>query len=329
VSWFEKITGFREQDYATTQSLLCVQAGKLVSPHSSRRYSVGILETPTLSELRERTVAFPRGLPNTVRVVVGDARALHRDRENRGALFQVASQFNLLEMVHEDVTPEQGITRYESDRTQGPACAIAAGAATIYRNYLVPLEGSIGQTKRRQIDCLRDVGSALGNENGHLWQMRNGYAIFGKGGLLEVDRRLASLDEAGIDQLRSKLRIGLHCGVDVTDAEEAHSVSQAFCSALPVAYNASAGTRSAWKRFATLILEAAYEATLLAGMLQENRGARSVVFLTRVGGGAFGNDTEWIHEAIRRSLRLASGLDVRIVTFSAPDRDLLSLEQLA
>ena len=50
--------------------------------------------------------------------------------EYEGALFQVASQFNALEMISPTVTPEEGATRYEHDRTQGPACAMAAGAAT-------------------------------------------------------------------------------------------------------------------------------------------------------------------------------------------------------
>jgi hypothetical protein len=65
------------------------------------------------------------------------------------ALFQVASQFNALEMVAPNITPEDGVTRYQHDRTQGPACAIAAGAATIYRNYFVPVAGGIGQTAAR------------------------------------------------------------------------------------------------------------------------------------------------------------------------------------
>ncbi len=98
-----------------------------------------------------------------VSTVVGDVGQLHRDPANRHALFQVASQFNLLEMTGPDVTPEDGVTRYAYDRTQGPACAIAAGAATVYRNYFVPVGGQIGQTQDRQIDCLKDIGTALGN----------------------------------------------------------------------------------------------------------------------------------------------------------------------
>ena len=46
------------------------------------------------------------------------------------------------------MTPEHGVTRYQHDRTQGPACAIAAGAATIYRNYFAPVGGG-----SRSPDC--------------------------------------------------------------------------------------------------------------------------------------------------------------------------------
>ena len=79
--------------------------------------------------------------------MTGDVRHMHKSPENAGALFQVASQFNMLEMTGPEVTPEHGVTIYQYDGTQGPACAIAAGAATIYRNYFAPIGGSEGQTK--------------------------------------------------------------------------------------------------------------------------------------------------------------------------------------
>ncbi|WP_423186374.1 hypothetical protein ACO1PK_14805 [Alishewanella sp. d11] len=44
---------------------------------------------------------------------VADVLELHANPDNAGALFQVASQFNLLEMVSPNVTAEQGITRYQ------------------------------------------------------------------------------------------------------------------------------------------------------------------------------------------------------------------------
>ena len=56
-------------------------------------------------------------------MVCGDVRQMNRQPANAGALFQVASQFNLLEMTGPAVTPEEGVTRYQGDPTQGPACA--------------------------------------------------------------------------------------------------------------------------------------------------------------------------------------------------------------
>lgn len=75
-----------------------------------------------------------------VREVVANVQNLHRDESTAGSLFQVAS-FNLLEMGSPSVTPEAGVGIYENDHTQGPACAIAAGAGTIYRNYFALVKG--------------------------------------------------------------------------------------------------------------------------------------------------------------------------------------------
>jgi len=99
-------------------------------------------------------------------------------------------------------------------------------------------------------------------------------------------------------------------------------VSQAFCSALPVRY--SNVPREHWKGFATLVLEAAYEATLLAAAENAGRGGTNIVLLTRLGGGAFGNDDQWIHGAMHRALHSSGGfgLDVRLVSYGAPSNTL-------
>jgi hypothetical protein len=243
-------------------------------------------------------------------------------------LFQVASQFNLLEMVGPDVTPENGVTRYVHDRTQGPACAIAAGAGTIYRNYLVELDCAIGQRAHRQIDCLADLGEAFGNADEALWKMRNGYALCTEEGLRTIDARLESSSDGELDSLRELLRIGFHRNVQVTDSSDpAQAVSQAYCSALPVAY--SGLPARLWERFARLVLEALYEATLLSGVLNARDGGSNKVFLTRVGGGAFGNDLRWINLAIARALRMVrpADLDVRIVCYGQVTADVRELVQ--
>ena len=187
MDWFEKLTGFREAGYDETRARLEIAGTKLRSRVNGKSYETGELELVSLQTLRERSEAAGH-LPGRIRtsVVTGDIRRMHRSPETAGALFQVASQFNLLEMVSPDVTPEHGVTRYQNDHTQGPACAIAAGAATIYRNYFAPIGGVQGQTATRQLDGLADLGAALSGRTklpvGDLWTMKNGYALGNKVG---------------------------------------------------------------------------------------------------------------------------------------------------
>jgi len=188
MDWFEKLTGFRETSYDDTRAKLKVEGSQLQSLINGKSYGIGELELVPLQALRER-VKSAGGLPGRLKVcvVAGDVRQMHQSSENAGALFQVASQFNLLEMVSPTVTPEDGVTRYQHDRTQGPACAIAAGAATIYRNYFAPVGGGYGQTAKRQFDGLANLGKALGEALDQpveaLWEMQNGYALCTRAGL--------------------------------------------------------------------------------------------------------------------------------------------------
>jgi hypothetical protein len=125
---------------------------------------------------------------------------------------------------------------------------------------------------------------------------------------------------------RTELRIGLLSDAEVTEAvgPDRLLVSQAFCSALPVAY--SDISPDSWGPFAQLVLDAAYEATLCAAVLNARRGASHVVFLTLLGGGAFGNHTNWILSAIQRALGLTRhyDLDVRLVSYGAPSNELVA-----
>jgi hypothetical protein len=123
VDWFERLTGFKETSYDETRKRLVVEGEVLRSLVNGRGFAVGRLEGVSLQALRER-VTSGDDLPGrlAVRNISGDVRQLHLTPEFTGALFQVASQFNLLEMVSPSVTPEQGVTRYQNDRTQGPAC---------------------------------------------------------------------------------------------------------------------------------------------------------------------------------------------------------------
>jgi hypothetical protein len=70
-----------------------------------------------------------------------------------------------------------------------------------------------------------------------------------------------------------------------------------------------------------MILEGAYEATLLAAAWDRDyRGGSGIVFLTMLGGGVFENKKKWIREAISKALKACPfGLDVRLCHFQHID----------
>jgi len=105
-----------------------------------------------------------------------------------------------------------------------------------------------------------------------------------------------------VDGLRQRLRIGVQWDTLVTIRGSTHTVTQAYCSALPVAYSRHSPDR--WEPFARLVLEAAYETTLCAAVLNARSSGNNRVYLTLLGGGAFGNRTGWITDAVERALRL-------------------------
>jgi hypothetical protein len=332
MDFFERVTGFPERTYAQTRDRLEVIGKALRSKVNGAEYRIGEFELAALHALRDRVAKSggPAGRPR-VSLVQGDVRKLHQAHEYEGALFQVASQTNCLEMVGPDVTPEDGVARYEYDRTQGPACAIAAAAATIFRNYFVPVGEHQGQTAQYQLDGLAEVGAALSTALRKpldaLWRTRNGYALATLSGLGLITAYIGMLDERARDDLGGKLRIGIHRDVEVTDTlnRPGPLVSQAFCSALPVAYSGVAATH--WQPFAQFVLDAAYEATLLEAVLNAQRGVSNIVLLTTLGAGAFGNDDAWIHAAIERAVSKVHGfdLDVRLVSYRAPSAEVRAL----
>ncbi|MGB5292684.1 MAG: hypothetical protein WBN41_14670 [Lysobacterales bacterium] len=316
--WFEDLTGFVEVSPDQVRSQLVVSDNRIKSRVNGNTFVCGELQTPSLAELRSTpTQKQVAAGPIKVREVISDVTSLHLDPDNAGALFQVASQFNLLEMPSQHVGPERGVGVYEYDLTQGPACAVAAGAGTIYRCYMAEVNGKTGQSADSQIDCLEDMGKVLGNTDGRLWQMQNGYAMATSTGLSEISERIRTMSKHQRDFLRQKLRIGIQWDTQVTLDDCTHLVTQVYGSALPVGY--SYHDSRSWEPFARLILNASYEATFWAALLNFARTGNNKVYLTLLGGGVFGNDEDWILTAIRRALELFARvpLDVAIVSYKA------------
>lgn len=160
----------------------------------------------------------------------------------------------------------------------------------------------IGELELVSLQSLRERVGSLGGPAGRLaadlnrpvealWKMTNGYALCTRVGLDAIAEHLKAMRPDQLDTLSGRLRVGVHSGVEVTDVEVARRprVSQVFCSALPITYSRVPSAH--WKPFASLVLEAAYEATLLAAILNKQRGMSNVVLLTHLGGGPLATRT--------------------------------------
>ena len=315
MTWFHDLFGFHETTADAARAQLAYDDGTLTSHANGRCFHAGPFEMPSLAELRERTPRLGDSGPIHLQEIVADAGALHAAPASDGALFQAASQFNMLEMVGPHVTPEDGIAGYEHDRTQGPACAIACGAGTAVRQYFVPYGGGLGQTAERQLDGLADMGRALDNEAHGFWRMSNGYALANTTGLMALNHRLTGMSAAERDALGAQLRVGVQWSTEVTRENAGHRVAQVYSAALPIGY-ATAPTEL-WEPFARLVLDASYEATLHAARINADATGNRDVFLTLIGGGVFANPLDWILDAIAKALAAhnRSGLDVHIVSY--------------
>ena len=215
--WFDELLGFKEQNPEQVRKNILISENKLISRKNKKSYQYGELSTPSLTELRN-SISVSTTLERKLKLteVVANVQSLHCSAENNSAFFQAASQFNLLEMVSPNVTPEEGVGGYEYDRTQGPACAIACGAGTIYRNYFAHVNGKTGQTFDNQIDCLKDIGLALEYDKLGLWEMSNGYALLTNEGLKYINKVINDCNVDEFEQLKGLLRIGVQSETEVT-----------------------------------------------------------------------------------------------------------------
>lgn len=289
--------GVLHSTYVETDDERCT----LITPRG--RIDVGTFHLPSVAQLR--AVCPPLGSePAALRRIKADVQDLMADPNNHGATFQVASQFNLLEMPGPKVRPSDGIRAYADDHTQGPACAMATAGATIFRNYYLQRDEAQVDTTE---DLRCDLAERLGCSEASLWSCMNGYLIPAHDGLTRANSALHRLDPA---EAAAPLRIGVHTGAEVTLPDViGQRVNLALASAVPMAYFPM--PVADWQPLATTILTGAYEATLLQAQRTRAAGGSSKVFLTTLGGGAFGNPSEWIYRAMFRAVQTA-GAGLRI-----------------
>ena len=117
-----------------------------------------------------------------------------------------------------------------------------------------------------------------------------------------------------LDSLAALMRVGVHTNVGVNFSsrwkvcEQACHVQQVYCSACSCSY--SGMSNQLWQQFARLVLQANYEATLLAAASHVDGSGH--VFLTFIGGGVFRNDMNWIVDAIASAVWNVSRMHVQL-----------------
>jgi hypothetical protein len=328
INWFEALFGIKEAALlhgSSTydkihQSFDLINEdsdqGILYSKYNQKSYQFGRLELASLSELRAQVAGIlsqqaPKsiGMKNQLSQEIGDVKEFHKNPKNNHALFQVASQFNLLEMPSKSCIPEEGIDQYNFDGTQGPACALSAAAGTLYRNYFIkvdPQDSQRGQFKQRQIYTLDEFEKALNIE----FNYKNGYATLDLYDRSIVNQAIEELTEAEKDELKGKIKYGIQWNTEVTTVPSKEQfVQQIYCSAIPM----NEYEQESYATMATLVQDALYEATLLTAIINQAKNGSSRVFLTTVGGGFFYNADAWIFDALEKAMRSIPQVGLEVI----------------
>ena len=342
-TWFKMVFGFDEfirgpSKQATEQVTTFLKLNdrdpnnlKLICQHQdfNYKYDIGKYELASLgyiiSNLQKHVnfsdAAACRGGSFGLKydIIIGSVEDFHRSHEMNGALFQAASQFNSLEMVDPNVTPESGITGYCNDHTQGPACALSCPTGAIFRNYFgFPSGGKMWggkQTTSNQIDTLSELHAyikEITKDSGSFWTTKNGYLT-----LTPDDEKLEKMkimleNPLYREEAASRIKFSVHSNIPVCYTN-GHKVHQIYTSAIPIAYT---GTRVELPEdhphafFAKFILNASYIATLATAALyacdrfQPVNTFRQKVVITSIGGGVFNNHPNWINDAIKNACKL-------------------------
>ena len=88
MDWFERLTGFKETNYAETRTKLAVDGDRLTSLVNGKDYGIGELELVSLETLRARLrSAGGRSGRLKVSLVTGDVRQMHRECWNTPARY--------------------------------------------------------------------------------------------------------------------------------------------------------------------------------------------------------------------------------------------------
>jgi hypothetical protein len=307
MSWFKNAFGFSERSYNDTKIIFNSMVTHVNGIPHINNMSCGEFEL--VSEDTHQLDQLSKVGTVTLENIVGDVVTLHMSKHNNCATFQVASQFNCLEMINPTVNPENGITCYSSDKTQGPICAMCCPAGIAFRNYLVQMHGETGQTSDTQIDMSKPCKTFIETffTNYPLWQIRNGYMMFQNEDNLKTVSRILMESPITRRAFRSFIQSGSHTdqSIKINGKLYKHKVNHVYCSGLPINYNNI--NHDMWDGLAELFLEAMYYNTLVCAVHNNIKsGINAPCYLTMIGGGVFGMKHYQIVRAIQRACNVVA-----------------------
>ena len=368
--WFQKVFEIHESHNNRKDKITLEKSGnKNFIKTSKFKYLAGTFNTDTLENIRKeakrKAIAYlemnKNRLPFDNKFIVYNLDNIEimeeiNDLVNKNACFQVASQTNCLEHPNKDVKPEDGITNYKNDHTQGPACAIAAAPGTYYRNYFV-MPGNKPQTEgANQINTLYYLEKEINNlDSKKYFSIQNGYVTINTDQRQELKNLFASPDYQESNgnfqkKIVDKISVGIMANTEAIIGgklnnmkfikyeprmDKKFTVTQIFCSAvnLDEEHGGNGSDPESNDILAKAILKAQYEATLWVAVINAINTGCNAVYLTSVGGGVFKNPIEWVIESINNAIleiqKIKFPLIVYIVHHSNTASEYYELENLS
>lgn len=326
-AFVEDILGVKESEFRANDELVrraWKNPGFIENLKTGQRYKSGVLSTPSVGQLQEvkpirggepsGKLQVLRGVHDLTKVDVGRLQA---QPENKNAVFQVASNFNALELMN--MYDERAMTEvgfYINDYTQGPFASISAAPGLLMRHYypFCHPDRPVGEWRQifqgKQIELLGDTP----------FQVVNGYL-----NLKEEDLSL-ELPKADVKVCSHREVQVTFGGVEGSEHAVVTDPSQTVDQVFTATGDLMGTNRMLFREnpdkvsgIIRNILMAAYEGTIRCAI----QGRRKRVYLTLIGGGVFANPAEWIVEAILAQIPLIveSGLDVMVNTYRGmPDK---------